>query len=79
MASALLSFLLMSQFPKRMGPAIKTWNVAIQKRVSVTSRVVGSIRETKMLGLVPVCLDTSSPFASLSSKIRGSSAGSLCI
>ncbi|KAM3473898.1 hypothetical protein MY5147_004563 [Beauveria neobassiana] len=56
-ASALLCFILMSQFPKRMGPAIKAWNVAIQKRVSVTSRVVGSIRETKMLGLVPVCLD----------------------
>ncbi|KAM3563078.1 hypothetical protein MY1884_001448 [Beauveria asiatica] len=65
-------FLLMSQFSKRMGPAIKTWNVAIQKRVSVTSRVVGSIRETKMLDLVPVCLDTSSPFASLSSKSRRS-------
>ncbi|PMB69814.1 Multidrug resistance-associated protein 1 [Beauveria bassiana] len=56
-ASALLCFILMSQLPKRMGPAIKAWNVAIQKRVSVTSRVVGSIRETKMLGLVPVCLD----------------------
>ncbi|KAM3505768.1 hypothetical protein MY10362_002741 [Beauveria mimosiformis] len=27
------------------------------KLVSVTSRVVGSIWETKMLGLVPVCLE----------------------
>ncbi len=39
----------MSQLPKRMGPAIKAWNVVIQK--------VGSIRETKMLGLVPVWLE----------------------
>lgn len=47
----------MSQLPKRMGPAIKAWNVAIEKRVAITSRVVGSIRETKMLGLIPVWLE----------------------
>lgn len=40
-----------------MGPAIKAWNIAIQNRVSVTSRVVSSMRETKMLGLVPVWLE----------------------
>lgn len=50
-------FVMMSQLPKRMGPAIKAWNEAIQTRVSITSSVVGSIRETKMLGLVPVWLD----------------------
>ncbi|KAJ6782762.1 hypothetical protein PWT90_06010 [Aphanocladium album] len=55
--SALLCFALMSQLPKHMGPAVKAWNIAIQKRVSVTSSVVGSVRETKMLGLVPVWLE----------------------
>lgn len=50
-------FVLMSLLPKHMGPAVKAWNVAIQKRVSITSSVVGSIRETKMLGLVPVWLE----------------------
>lgn len=35
-----------------MGPAIKAWNGAIQERVSTTSRILGSIKETKMLGMV---------------------------
>lgn len=55
-ATAIFCFILMSQLPKHMGPAIKAWNVAIEKRVSITSSVVGNIRETKMLGLSPVWL-----------------------
>lgn len=47
----------MSQLPKRMGPAIKAWNEAIQKRVSITSSILGSLRETKILGFVPIWLE----------------------
>lgn len=39
-----------------MAPAIKAWNVAIQKRVATTAQIVASIRETMMLGLVPTWL-----------------------
>ena len=35
-----------------MAPAQKVWNQAIQERVTVTSRVIGAMKETKMLGLI---------------------------
>ncbi|KAI1866048.1 uncharacterized protein JN550_008026 [Neoarthrinium moseri] len=44
------TFILMPPVAKRMGPAMKLWNAAIQKRVSVTSDIVGAIKEVKLLG-----------------------------
>lgn len=35
-----------------MGPAIRRWNAAIQHRVSITSAVLGSIKEVKMIGAI---------------------------
>lgn len=35
-----------------MGPAVKAHNEATQERISNTSSVLGSMKETKMLGLV---------------------------
>lgn len=32
-----------------MGPAMKSWNAAIQKRVSITSDIVGAMGEVKLL------------------------------
>lgn len=43
---------LASRLPKYMGPAIKAWNEAIQTRVNITSAVLGSIREVKMIGAI---------------------------
>lgn len=42
----------MFQLSKYMGPAQRAWNEGIQKRVSTTADVVGSIKEAKMLGTV---------------------------
>lgn len=42
----------MSRLSKFMGPAMKLWNNAIQRRVTTTSNVIGSIKEVKMLGIV---------------------------
>lgn len=42
----------MSRLSKFMGPAMKLWNTAIQRRVTTTSNVIGSIKEVKMLGMV---------------------------
>lgn len=42
----------MVRLSKFMGPASKVWNAAIQKRVTDTSGVISSMKETKMLGLV---------------------------
>jgi hypothetical protein len=35
---------------KRFGPAQRTWVEAVEKRVSATSDVLGSIKTVKMLG-----------------------------
>jgi len=40
------------QLSKFMGPAMKVWGDAIQKRVSTTSAIIASIKEVKLLGLV---------------------------
>lgn len=44
--------LAMGQLSKFMGPAMKLWNNAIQRRVTITSNVIGSIKEAKMLGMI---------------------------
>lgn len=44
------TFVLMPPVARRMGPSMKLWNAAIQKRVSVTSSVVGAMKEVKLLG-----------------------------
>lgn len=53
---SLVCFVVTSQLPKRMGPAIKAWNIAIQKRVATTAQILTSMRGTMMLGLVPTWL-----------------------
>jgi hypothetical protein len=42
----------MAKLSKRMGPAMKAWNVAIQARISTTSRLLHQIKEVKMLGSI---------------------------
>lgn len=42
----------MTKLSKRMGPAMKAWNVAIQARISTTSRLLHQIKEVKMLGSI---------------------------
>lgn len=37
---------------KLVGPAQKEWMQAIQRRISDTTAVLGSMKETKMLGLI---------------------------
>lgn len=44
--------LLMSRLSVYMGPAVKVWNAAVQKRVSVTASILSSMKEVKMLGMV---------------------------
>ncbi|OLN96257.1 Multidrug resistance-associated protein 1-like protein 3 [Colletotrichum chlorophyti] len=41
-----------AKLSKYMPRASKTWNEHIQRRVGVTSEILGSIKETKMLGMV---------------------------
>lgn len=40
----------MTKLSKHMGPAMKDWNAAIQVRTSITSKVLGQMKEVKMLG-----------------------------
>jgi len=40
-----------------MGPARKIWNDSVQKRVSTTSNIVGSIKEVKLLGWISTWLE----------------------
>ncbi|KAL7944723.1 P-loop containing nucleoside triphosphate hydrolase protein [Trichoderma barbatum] len=40
----------MTRLSNFMGPAMKAWNEAIQQRITITSSVIGSIKEVKMLG-----------------------------
>ncbi|KAK1496978.1 ABC transporter [Colletotrichum cuscutae] len=42
----------MARLSKLMPRASKIWNEEIQKRITVTSEVLGAIKETKMLGMV---------------------------
>ncbi|GKT57152.1 ABC multudrug transporter [Colletotrichum tofieldiae] len=42
----------MAKLAKLMPQASKIWNEEIQKRITVTSEVLGSIKETKLLGMV---------------------------
>ncbi|ODA80883.1 hypothetical protein RJ55_03843 [Drechmeria coniospora] len=48
----------MTKLSKYMGPAMKVWNEAIQRRISATSNVMGFMREVKMLGMVPLWTTT---------------------
>lgn len=41
-----------------MGPAMKAWNEAIQRRITTTSSVIGSIKEVKMLGRISSWTDS---------------------
>lgn len=47
----------MGQLTKYMGPAMKAWNDAIQRRVSASSSIIGSIKEVKMLGMIESWLE----------------------
>jgi ATP-binding cassette, subfamily C (CFTR/MRP), member 1 len=40
-----------------MGAAVKKFNKAIEERVSVTSEVISSMREVRMLGMIAMWLD----------------------
>ncbi|RFU77117.1 abc transporter [Trichoderma arundinaceum] len=42
----------MTKLSKRMGPAMKSWNIAIQARISTTSGILRHIKELKMLGMI---------------------------
>ncbi|UKZ72509.1 hypothetical protein TrVFT333_000139 [Trichoderma virens FT-333] len=42
----------MTKLSKRMGPAMKSWNVAIQTRISTTSGILRNMKEFKMLGII---------------------------
>lgn len=50
----LVSTLLGWHFGKKVGPALKSWNLSIQKRVSQTSGVLAQIKAIKMIGLEKV-------------------------
>lgn len=41
----------MSKLGQLMPPAMKLWSENIQTRITMTSEVLGSIKETKMLGM----------------------------
>jgi hypothetical protein len=59
---------------KSMGPARRLWNEGIQKRVAVTSDVLGTIKEAKMLGIIDTWLHIIQDFRvkelSMSKKFR---------
>ncbi|KAL7941848.1 P-loop containing nucleoside triphosphate hydrolase protein [Trichoderma barbatum] len=42
----------MTKLSKRMGPAMKSWNVAIQARISTTSGILRHVKQFKILGTV---------------------------
>lgn len=48
----------MTKLSKRMGPAMKAWNVAIQARISTTSGVLRHVKELKMLGTASSWMDS---------------------
>jgi len=52
-----VSYFLMKMLSARMPPAQKLFSGAIEKRVSTTSSILGSMKEVKMLGLVGSWLD----------------------
>ncbi|KAF6825097.1 ABC multidrug transporter [Colletotrichum plurivorum] len=43
----------MGRLAQLMPPAMKVWNEHIQTRITVTTEVLGAIKETKMLGMAP--------------------------
>lgn len=52
-----VSYALMQVLSGHMPPAQKQWNGAIDKRVSTTSSIIGSMKEVKMLGVVGFWFD----------------------
>ncbi|TWU71096.1 hypothetical protein ED733_000130 [Metarhizium rileyi] len=50
-ATVIMCSIATGQIARLTGPAMKNWNAAIQERVSTTSTILASIKETKMLGM----------------------------